>query len=517
MADSKSRKVIEVKLDHTRALQNLEEILDRLRKLNSEGADVKTEGGSDGGPPDAGAPSTGSPGGGSGSTGDGSGGGGGGGRGGRAGTTGSPSAADALQKQQQEKHQNQRDAQSAVGATRTVTSAVGALGQPSVSAPFNFASSAAGSGAEYAALKGAGGLAVGLVAAQAVAKTIGTAMEQGYAVAQRRMAMERPRELGRLGGYDLSSHGQVVNTGVGYGFGADESVNIMSQFAHRVGARNLGQVSGFLPYRKMLSGISSDSMASFMATSTAGGGSRTSMGESGNAMSRIMGTGYNQFGYQGAKIEELLTRMTSHIAQMAEHGLRVDPDNALRFASSLHATNSDVFGGIAGVRAGEKLTQAGLGSAQHFSGQFAGMGDAAMMSYAFSRTSDPLKAIQMMQDAATDPAKVRQIYLSQLGNYAGGLAFAGAGLSGEQARVLKGPLAAAQISANMGDAGDPSHFPMTRLHAAEDQRVLNGVTDKQAADMISLVTNMQGQLTKLVRAMETPTEEWRNLIRYRGP
>lgn len=330
------------------------------------------------------------------------------------------------------------------------------------------------------------GAVAGVLGAGAVATRVGTGILNEAVTARYEQIMalatiERPMEQARIsGGFGGGVFDRGLDAGARFGFRAQESAQLLSGVSRTIGTRGGGRAAfraGFDPFEAMASGLSPEMIARVIGTGAPGGGAVQGVTGATTAVREMIGTLMGpEFGLRGSKVDEALARIASSTTQMAEQGLQLDLQSTTRVFAGLAATGAarsgstrgrNVFAGMQGVRGALQLSQIGVGAARGFAGGFGGLADAAIQAEAFRRASSPLEAIEIMQQLAEDPGAIASVVNRQLGPEAAGLAFAGRGFSGEQARVLSGGILPGRVREGMGGA-DPGRLAVSRQLASNE-------------------------------------------------
>jgi hypothetical protein len=292
-------------------------------------------------------------------------------------------------------------------------------------------------------------------------------------------AMERPTETGRVaGGLDLGLGGNAIKTGADYGFRPSDSANIMAQYGRSIGAKD-GAAQAPLPFEAILSGLSPEMIARYIATGGMGGGATQGIGDAGKAVQGAIGTGMGaNFNLRGSKIDEMLARIAAATTQMAEQGIFFDLKGMNQTMADYAATGEarkgetdgrNVLGGMSAVRASLRMKQAGTSAASSFLGGFGDLGQAAIQAYAFSKTSGPLEAIEYMQNMSADDNQKAIKETFGTGTLASGIAIAGVTGSGAQGRMLAGEMTTGKVTSSMGGANAASQEYSRKM--AHDERI----------------------------------------------
>jgi hypothetical protein len=179
------------------------------------------------------------------------------------------------------------------------------------------------------------------------------------------------------------------------------------------------------------------------ATDWAGGRAAMLPGQAGRFTSRILNYAQER-GFRGSRANEWMARAQAGFTQLGEQGLGANPDAMMGTINALGqigqtggvAETNLPFGGMNAIRGAFKLRQGGIQAAQGFAGQMgtSAWADMAIQAWAFSRTSDPLKAMELMENLSG--AQYANVVRGQLGGQAGGMALYGKGFTARQARGL---------------------------------------------------------------------------------
>lgn len=338
----------------------------------------------------------------------------------------------------------------------------------------------------------AGSAALGAVAGYAAVAAIG--MQQRYSMLGRGAALERQAELaGRTGGANLGLSSSAMRGAAALGFGPDEAAGTLSGYYQQIGIRGSANFT-MSPFAAMLEGISPGALAAYQR-----GPSLGAVASNAGSLSQALGLARMQ-GLSGSQVEDLLGRIATASDQMVGQGLTLDRGSLLSLAASLGAA-SPAFSGGRGVAAGAQLSQMGLGAARGFASSFGGLADAAIQSEAFSGARSPMEAIAQMERLASDPRKVREALIRQLGPEAAELALTGRGFGTQQARALAGDLPEVAIAPSEG-AGQAGI--LSRAQAETDRRLLEtGLAQPQTqVAMLETMTALQGTSMRMSEQLD---------------
>lgn len=145
-----------------------------------------------------------------------------------------------------------------------------------------------------------------------------------------------------------------------------------------------------------------------------------------------------ELGLSGARADELIQSLTGTITGRSGAGLLTDETGLVESIKGLHQTGIAAVSGTGAGRAGARLMQAATGAGQAFGANFAGLGQAALMGYAFQGAKSPQEAMRRL-NGLQDPESVRNAMRSQLGKGdALELALYGQGESAQSARGIMG-------------------------------------------------------------------------------
>jgi hypothetical protein len=225
----------------------------------------------------------------------------------------------------------------------------------------------------------------------------------------------KPEYMG-LFGLDPGLAGSLMG---GFGAGMDMSPNVLTAGAPGPG-RTHGTGGGVSPF-----------------------GAARLPGQAGRFTSRILNYAQER-GFRGSRANEWWARAQAGFTQLGEQGLGANPDAMMGTINALGqigqtggvAETNLPFGGMNAIRGAFRLRQGGIQAAQGFAGQMgtSAWADMAIQGWAFSRTSDPLKAMELMENLSG--AQYANIVRGQLGGQAGGMALYGKGFTARQARGL---------------------------------------------------------------------------------
>jgi hypothetical protein len=326
-------------------------------------------------------------------------------------------------------------------------------------------------------------------------------VEMQYQDAQRLGNLERPREIVRnLGGAGTLAS---LREGASKGFMPEEALGMQRAFLATVGHKDAGKALARSDiFGATLAGLNPGALAGFAALGTPGGGSRYDVGDTARVLQAVLGVAERQFGFRGAKTEELLGRLVSATQGMAEQGLSVDLFGATTFMSKLGNTSlsngAQPFQGMNAARVTGKMMGLGTGAANGLAGGFGGLSEAAIQSWAYSQTNDPLEAIALMQQAAGNPEMIQAIVRSQLGDQAAAFAFVGSGFNANEARGLAGPLARGNGAAAAAGGRSGGNQPISALQAGHTLSRVSAAEERGNAEkMITMVHNIENMLLKL--------------------
>lgn len=319
-------------------------------------------------------------------------------------------------------------------------------------APGGLGGAAAGEGAAGGeALGGAGGIggraalagAAGLAAVAAVAGVVAVGLHQRYSMAQRGAALERTVEIaGRTGGTYVGLRSDAMQSAAEAGYGPEEAASTLASYYQQIGVRGAGSFA-VSPFASMLAGVDPGALAAYQRAPTAAG-----MAANAGTLPHALGLA-RTLGISGGQTTALLQRIASASDQMLSQGMRLDRGGVIELGAALGRASSR-FGGTFGVDAAARLSSMAGGAAQGLTGQLGGIADAMLQAEAFSGSDSFLGGIERLQEMAADPRAVRNVLNAQ-GPELGQLAFLGKGFSAAQARVLSGPLPSGAVVPDFGE------------------------------------------------------------------
>ena len=239
-------------------------------------------------------------------------------------------------------------------------------------------------------------------------------------------------------------------------------------------------------------------------------------GEAGMFTNNILGYAQRR-GFRGSRANEWWARAQAGFTQLGEQGLGANPTQMMNTIAALGQVGQtgDVpeanlaFGGMNAIRGAFKLRQGGIQAAQGFAGQM-GAGswaDMAVQAWAFSKTNDPLKAMELMENMSG--AQFSNVVRSQLGSQAGGMALFGKGFTARQARGL----ASRRLETPGFDAGYGStelgmgFAPGTTGADLKAQRPITSIASEQEALRLEFAAREKNleKMNKMVEEMNMVT------------
>jgi len=364
------------------------------------------------------------------------------------------------------------------------------------------------------------GIITGIGGSLAVAAKVGTtimseAVQARFEQAMSIAGLERPMEQARIAGGGSDNRNVAgrysLRKGAQWGFRAQESAQMMSQFSRSIGAAGGAETAmnaGVNPFEATVSNLSPEMIARYISLGGPGGGATQGVEGASHAVQTAIGTLYNE-GLRGAKVDEALARIASSTTQMAEQGLSLDLVSTNRFMAGLSQTGDrkraltrgrNVFEGMHGVRGALSLSGMGQGAAKGIAGGFGGYADAIIQAAAFKQAGDPLEAIELMEQWSEDPAKIAEIVREGAAPGSAAYAFVGSGrFSGAQSRVLGQGIDPGVVGAPTSGGADSSQLGISRQLAENERQLMeNAGRDPAGIEaMLSAMTTINDTLINI--------------------
>ncbi len=256
----------------------------------------------------------------------------------------------------------------------------------------------AGQAAGSTGLLGLGALAsVGLGGIGLAMRAVGAGMDVRMRRVRQMAGLELPRSiLMESTGAGRARFMAALHTGGQYGFAPEQSAQMTADFYRQVGRR--GAESGALTrtlFGAAASGVAPSALARYLALGGAGGGARSGHDAS---LSRAIGFAQSQ-GMTGARVEELLTRISLATGHMAERGLSVDTRSLLARAQGLSRGGLRGMEALRGAIAEDEIPK---DAASILSSPFKGLAQMAMIAQAASHESSMEGMLRHLEGARTE-------------------------------------------------------------------------------------------------------------------
>lgn len=290
------------------------------------------------------------------------------------------------------------------------------------------------------------------------------------------------------GGIRTGLGSRAMRAGIRRGFRPAEAAGQLGSFFGGVGVAGSGRfVDPNDIFRAISSGINAQMMARVLGTGGAGGGATEGVGGVMRALRGVITVG-QQEGLRGRRLDEILARMSSAVTMFAEQGMRLSTGAVATAFNTLRQQGAP-FAGTFGMQGALKLSQTGMQGVQGIRGMFGGLAQGALLAEAFQGTDDPLAAMQRAERLASDPLAVQRAIRGQLGDEAAGFAFAGAGFSAEQSRILSRELD--PVAAPQGRIGREGRFGVSSALARQDAATMSAALNSGVSSLISSMTRLQ--------------------------
>jgi hypothetical protein len=325
---------------------------------------------------------------------------------------------------------------------------------------------------------------VGGLALQYLGPTVLAGAQERYQQIGELANLERPAEMLRaLGGPNTRGNPQDPFFAMAARFGlrpAEALGVVTSGFRAAGGAPTMG-AQAFL--QADLAGLSPAGVGSFFGLGAAGSGGVGAV----KGLQQLLGFA-SQEGLKGAKVEQLLTRIESHTGAVAERGGRLDLSDLAMLAFDLRAT-SPAFEGGQGVRGAVALSQLGGGALEQLTGNFAGLGEGALLAAAASEGGGIFEILKRLDAYRREPSRVPGAIGGVLGG-AAPFAYLGAGFSPEQAEALGRGVTATEPGLG-GFGANAGNLRLAPRLAEQEREILGIVASKPDVNerLIEEVTN----------------------------